>query len=469
MKQHTQFFDPNSEHLDLLLAVGEIGVWELNVRTGEARRNLRHDQIFGYQELLPEWTYPMFLDQVAPSDRAWVDRTYSAALEKGDPWSFECRIRRANDGEERWISAVGRPLKDEQGEINCFIGHVIDITKSKRNEERLEMLTAELNHRVRNMLGMLQGIMRVTAKSTPDVAKLEEAFQERLSALARTHNLFVNRNGDTISIAELVHTTIPAGRIGPGRLRLTGDTDLTVTPKVAESLTLILTELLLNALRFGALSNQEGRVEIELHGCKQAGARAVWRETGGPAVDPPQRQGFGTTLFNSLLGEHGGVTVEFPPTGVICEIRLDEVSSTERTLKSEVLSTPNREELRDMRIMIVEDEIMIGLSLELSLTDEDAIVLGPYSTADRALDRLDEAPPPDAAVLDVQLGKTSSQPVAERLREMGVPFLFTTGQADIDTLSAEFPDTPVLEKPVREDDVIAALRGLVASGRKLDA
>ena len=66
MKQHTQFFDPNSEHLDLLLAVGEIGVWELNVRTGEARRNLRHDQIFGYQELLPEWTYPMFLDQVAP-------------------------------------------------------------------------------------------------------------------------------------------------------------------------------------------------------------------------------------------------------------------------------------------------------------------------------------------------------------------------------------------------------------------
>jgi PAS domain S-box-containing protein len=127
----------NEERLNHALEVGQLGSWSLNIKTGKAWRSLRHDQIFGYQELLPEWTYQMFLDHVLPEHVNTVDERFDETLRTGTEWSFQCRIRRA-DGALRWIWAQGRPRFGDQGDLIELVGLVQDITDRKQAEEALK-------------------------------------------------------------------------------------------------------------------------------------------------------------------------------------------------------------------------------------------------------------------------------------------------------------------------------------------
>ncbi|MGO9118679.1 MAG: sensor histidine kinase [Desulfomonilaceae bacterium] len=137
----------SEERLRHALEVGQLGSWGLNVKTGSAWRTLRHDRIFGYQEMLPEWTYRMFLDHVLPEDVKEVDDKFNEALRTQTEWNFECRIRRA-DGVERWIRAQGLPQFDDRNELTEMVGLVQDISDRKRAEEALKKAHDELELRV---------------------------------------------------------------------------------------------------------------------------------------------------------------------------------------------------------------------------------------------------------------------------------------------------------------------------------
>jgi PAS domain S-box-containing protein len=121
------------ELLSFSLSTARLGAWEVDLVDHTARRSLDHDRIFGYRELLPEWTYEMFLEHVLPEDRPAVDRSFREALERREDWSFECRIRRA-DGGTRWIWAAGRHRSDARGRPR-IAGIVQDITDRKEEEE----------------------------------------------------------------------------------------------------------------------------------------------------------------------------------------------------------------------------------------------------------------------------------------------------------------------------------------------
>ena len=123
------------EQLNYFIEAGELGAWQLDLITGTAWRSLRHDNIFGYESLLPEWTYDMFLEHVLPEDRGEVDRKHRHAVATSSIWEFECRIRRT-DGSQRWIWAHGKPVCNERNEPVKMYGMVRDITKHKDAEER---------------------------------------------------------------------------------------------------------------------------------------------------------------------------------------------------------------------------------------------------------------------------------------------------------------------------------------------
>jgi PAS domain S-box-containing protein len=125
----------NRERLALAVEVADLGEWELNLLDHTAIRSLRHDQIFGYDSLQPEWTYEMAMGHMLPECRAEVDAKFKAALISG-VWNFETQIRRA-DGELAWIWARGRCQKDETGQPVRMFGTVMDITERKRAEEAL--------------------------------------------------------------------------------------------------------------------------------------------------------------------------------------------------------------------------------------------------------------------------------------------------------------------------------------------
>ena len=146
-KKADEALKDSGERLQHALEAGELGLWGLDVITGKAWRTLQHDKIFGYNSLLPEWTYQMFLSHVLPEDRAMVDEQLGGAISKGTEWNFECRIQR-HDGQQRWIWAQGKPKFDEKHAVAQMIGLVKDITERKKTEEALNKLNEELEEKV---------------------------------------------------------------------------------------------------------------------------------------------------------------------------------------------------------------------------------------------------------------------------------------------------------------------------------
>ena len=124
------------ESLRFALETNKSGAWDLNLLDGTARRTLIHDQIFGYESLLPKWTYEMFLEHVLPEDRPEVERSFGEAIATVSDWNFECRILRA-DGEVRWISANGGHKKNQECKPILMSGLVQDITIRKQAEDMI--------------------------------------------------------------------------------------------------------------------------------------------------------------------------------------------------------------------------------------------------------------------------------------------------------------------------------------------
>jgi len=127
------------EQLDFALAAADLGYWSLNLADHTARRTLRHDELFGYDILQPEWTYELFLEHVVPDDRAAVDAEFQKSVATGTIWSVECRIRRA-DGVIRHIWKKGLVRRDAGGKVERMLAIVGDITDRRQVEERQAFL-----------------------------------------------------------------------------------------------------------------------------------------------------------------------------------------------------------------------------------------------------------------------------------------------------------------------------------------
>ena len=135
------------QRLNFALQKCRTGGWDLDLVDHTAYRSLEHDRIFGYESLLPQWTYELFLEHVLPEDRAGVDRCFREAMVAQSDWSFECRILR-RDREVRWIWAAGEHQRDEAGQARRMAGIIQDITERKRVEEELRAMSATLEQRV---------------------------------------------------------------------------------------------------------------------------------------------------------------------------------------------------------------------------------------------------------------------------------------------------------------------------------
>ena len=310
-----------SEHLRMAVAVGHIGIWELDTVTGEAWRNAQHDQIFGYEAPLANWTYDDFMQHVVEEDRERVDQAYGKALAEKEEWSFECRIRRI-DGMIRWISAHGRQLPGKEGQNERLIGHVIDITETKRSEEHLRLVTAELNHRLQNIIGTISGLIAMSAREARDSKEVAEALQGRLKALGRTHNLTFRDRSEAVALVDALETERSTMPDLADQVVIAVDPALYITAPMAERVMLVVHELATNAVKYGALSVPEGTVRIDAKQNPSGDTEIVWQEMGGPTVAEPSRKGFGSKLIRSALSSDGKVEQRFEPQGGKCTITL---------------------------------------------------------------------------------------------------------------------------------------------------
>lgn len=236
----------------------------------------------------------------------------------------EYRIRRPDNGALRWLSRHVDFVHDESGKPIKMFGVMQDVTDRREAQARQELLTHELEHRIKNILAMVAAIASQTLRNT-DIVTASATFNERLRALANAHDILNKTRWTSASIREVVDNTIasfPAEQIfisGPA---------LPINPKMALTLALAVNELATNALKYGALSVPEGMVSIEWSlqpSAEMNGqARLVWRwrEQGGPPVTPPSRRGFGRFLIERVLGTDfgGSVRIDYNADGVECEL-----------------------------------------------------------------------------------------------------------------------------------------------------
>lgn len=155
-QQERQLRD-SRERLDLALSAAEIGQWDLNLIDNTAERTLQHDRIFGYEALLPEWTYGKFLEHVFPQDRVAVEAAFQQAISTGNPWNIECRIRRT-DGAKRWIWVKSVVQQNAAGQSSRMLGMVGDITRQRQAESDLR----ESEQRFRQIADTMPQIVWVT-------------------------------------------------------------------------------------------------------------------------------------------------------------------------------------------------------------------------------------------------------------------------------------------------------------------
>lgn len=143
LKQVEQELHQSDVRLKLALEGSHAGAWDLNLLDHTSERSLTHDQIFGYETLLPKWTYEMFLEHVLPEDRPEVERKFKEGVASISDWSFDCRIRR-NDGEEHWIYVTVGHILNTKGKPLRLTGLIQDITERKQEENEIRLKNEEL-------------------------------------------------------------------------------------------------------------------------------------------------------------------------------------------------------------------------------------------------------------------------------------------------------------------------------------
>ncbi len=210
-----------------------------------------------------------------------------------------------------------------QAETNgskVFTVIIRDITERLKADEQQRLLTAELDHRVKNMLANVNAVLRMSAQGTRSVAEFAEAVDARIHAMATAHNLLQRARWDGADLALLCEQVLAPYRSQTGNIRLEG-VPLTITPQAAQSIVLAFHELATNAVKYGALSVPEGCVSVNwrrIQGQAAADhARILWHESGGPPVAAPARKGFGLTILQDMIAYalDAAVNCEFHPTG----------------------------------------------------------------------------------------------------------------------------------------------------------
>jgi PAS domain S-box-containing protein len=262
-------------------------------------------------------------DTVHPEDKANVINTVTFAMTTRSRFDLKARYLDVH-GRYRILDSRAHP-RFSTGEFMGMIGANVDVTERDEAEKARELLVAELNHRVKNTLAVVQAIAHQTFSKNSNPTEARRAFEGRLIALGHAHDLLTNANWENASLKELAEVTLDIKGTNRNAIFLTGP-QILLSPKQAVSLGMALHELCTNARKYGALSKDGGRIQIDWTRIKDPSAklRIQWREIGGPLVSAPLRRGFGSMLLERTLARdlEGKVEVDFEPLGLTCHITL---------------------------------------------------------------------------------------------------------------------------------------------------
>ncbi len=286
--------------------------------------NKAAERLFGYTT---DEAVGMPICALIPRDRhdeetAKIERVRGG--ERIDPYDT---IRQRKDGIHVDVSLTISPIRDLNGQVIGASKITRDITERRRMNEQIAMLAREAEHRTNNLIAAVQSIVRSSRAETPEA--LRQVIKGRLQALSNAQALFARTHWGDADILTLARQEL-APYLDHDRPRVTIEgLHIPAAPQVAQAIAVILHELTTNAVKYGALSAADGRVEITLARIGERSLVLRWIETGGPPIEPPSRKGYGTEVMQGLakLTLRGALHLDWRTEGLVCEIEINEGAS----------------------------------------------------------------------------------------------------------------------------------------------
>jgi PAS domain S-box-containing protein len=453
-----------SERLrSLALAAGQMGSWEWNVARGSTVWDQGQCEIFGVD---PHTFVPSLRSVqplINPEDFELLVSAFRKINKDANTFQTEFRALRPN-GEVRWCAGTAAASFDQNGRLIWLSGVTTDITDRKRAEERQILLAEEVDHRARNVVAVVQSIMRLTRADSVD--EYIGALDGRIGALSNAHRLLAGSRWEGADLNRLVEEEFaPYRAAGHERVMLRGPVVL-LPPATAQTIALALHELATNAAKYGALSTETGRVVLTWR--LDAGKlELVWTESNGPKISPPTRSGYGSrAIVAGIERQLGGVvTFDWQMNGLRCTLSLPHDGNMESRRPLELHQVDGvaphsvATDSDDKRVLLVEDEPLVSMMLADMLSAFGHKVDGPYSRFSDAI-LAAKRNNLQAGILDVNLGGEKTYAVADILRDRKIPFAFVTGYGP-DSIVSAFAHAPVLQKPIEAAKLHALLQQIV--------
>lgn len=407
--------------------------------------------------------FDSFIDLVHAEDREAVRSYFRAATFADTTSELEFRVNGARG--VAWVLARARAFQTTNGGSARVIGTLLDITERKSADSHQQLLMAELDHRVKNILANVAAIARLSSSNAVSIGAFTSALDGRIHAMSAAHDLLRRSSWTGVDLHELV-----AGALAPFRSRTDNDIviegeRIRLTSKFAQSMALVLHELVTNAVKHGALSVEGGTVSVNWSRIVAADGDRIqfsWKERGGPPCANPIRNGFGLTVIRSAASECGGqAEMKLAAEGFEFNFEGDLSTRTQMVGPRHIAIVPKMRTLqpdaiapsqKGCKILLIEDEALIALQLKLDLEDEGHVVVGPFAQLSEALSAATDSEF-DIALIDINLGADNSAPIAEVLDSRRVPFAFTTGYNDLIFLPPLLREYPHLTKPYNPADV----------------
>ena len=327
---------------------------------------------------------------------------------------------------------------------------------------------------MRNILGVIRGLIRQSQPSESVVKDFVKLVDGRIHALARAHNQITDDHWGPAPMQALIDAEA-AAFVDERERVISEGVPILLNPQAYSTMALVVHELVTNSTKYGSLSVPNGQVTISWQRNEANDLILRWCESGGPPVKAPTRKGFGTTIIDrSVPYDLGGsASIEYKPSGVEAEFRIPARHVSEpRTFAGPAIKyprasmghpqTPPGKMLAGRDLLLVEDSLIIALDAEDIVSRLGADTVSTAATVEAALDSID-AHQPSVAMLDINLGDRTSFAIADRLMDLGVPFLFATGYGEQAQLPMEHRGRPVVQKPYTLENVARAMDDLLFS------
>jgi PAS domain S-box-containing protein len=322
----------SEERLRSAVEVGRLGLWDWNVATGEVYWSDEHFRMEGYGvgEVTP--SYDAWTARLHPEDRAPTEAALRRAMEAGEEYVREFRVVHPA-GSVRYLYGRGRFFYDAAGQPVRMTGAMIDVTERREWEERQKVLVAELQHRTRNLLGVVRSMADKTARASTDLSDFRDRYRDRLDTLSRVQGLLSRlKEHDRVTFDDLIRSELSAVAGVSERVELAGPPGVRLRSSTVQTLAMALHELATNALKYGALAQPSGRLAVvwslERHGAEdKPWLHIEWRESGVDMPPPgaePTGTGQGRELIEQALPYQLSAKTSYTlaPDGVSCTISI---------------------------------------------------------------------------------------------------------------------------------------------------